>query len=39
VIIGALVGTRLGISRFTSVGVKRALGSVLIIAGLKFSLF
>ena len=39
VIIGALIGTRLGISRFTSVGVKRALGSVLIIAGLKFSLF
>lgn len=39
VIIGALVGTRLGISRFTSVGVKRALGLVLIIAGLKFSLF
>ena len=39
VIIGALFGTRLGISRFTSVGVKRALGLVLIIAGLKFSLF
>ena len=39
VIIGALIGTRLGISRFTSVGVKRALGLVLIIAGLKFSLF
>jgi uncharacterized membrane protein YfcA len=39
VIIGALIGTRLGISRFSSVGVKRALGLVLIIAGLKFSLF
>jgi uncharacterized membrane protein YfcA len=39
VIIGALIGTRLGISRFSSVGVKRALGAVLIIAGLKFSLF
>ena len=39
VIIGALIGTRLGISQFTSVGVKRALGLVLIIAGLKFSLF
>ena len=39
VIVGALLGTRLGISRFSSVGVKRALGAVLIIAGLKFSLF
>jgi uncharacterized membrane protein YfcA len=39
VIIGALIGTRLGISRFSSTGVKRALGVVLIIAGLKFSLF
>ena len=39
VIIGALIGTRLGISRFSTVGVKRALGVVLIIAGLKFSLF
>ena len=39
VIIGALIGTRLGISRFSTVGVKRALGLVLIIAGLKFSLF
>ena len=39
VIIGALIGTRLGISRFSSVGVKRALGVVLIIAGIKFSLF
>ncbi|CAN2186358.1 COG0730 Predicted permeases [Candidatus Nanopelagicaceae bacterium] len=39
VIIGALIGTRLGISRFSSIGVKRALGLVLIIAGLKFSLF
>ena len=38
VIIGALIGTRLGISRFSSVGVKRALGAVLIIAGLKFAL-
>ena len=39
VIIGSLIGTRLGISRFSAVGVKRALGLVLIIAGLKFSLF
>jgi uncharacterized membrane protein YfcA len=39
VIIGALIGTRLGISRFSSTGVKRALGVVLMIAGLKFSLF
>ena len=39
VIIGALIGTRLGISRFSTVGVKRALGVVLIISGLKFSLF
>jgi uncharacterized protein len=39
VIIGALIGTTLGISRFSTVGVKRALGAVLIIAGLKFSLF
>jgi uncharacterized membrane protein YfcA len=39
VIIGALIGTRLGITRFSSAGVKRALGVVLIIAGLKFSLF
>jgi uncharacterized membrane protein YfcA len=38
VIIGALIGTRLGISRFSSTGVKRALGVVLIIAGLKFAL-
>ena len=38
VIVGALIGTRLGISRFSSVGVKRALGAVLIIAGLKFAL-
>ena len=39
VIVGALIGTRLGISRFSSTGVKRALGVVLIIAGVKFSLF
>ena len=39
VIVGALIGTRLGISRFSTTGVKRALGFVLIIAGLKFSLF
>lgn len=39
VIIGAFIGTRLGISRFSSTGVKRALGVVLIIAGVKFSLF
>jgi len=38
VIIGALIGTRLGIKSFSTVGVKRALGTVLIIAGLKFAL-
>ncbi|CAB4371126.1 MAG: TSUP family transporter [Actinobacteria bacterium] len=38
VIIGALIGTRLGIKSFSAVGVKRALGAVLIIAGLKFAL-
>jgi len=38
VIIGALIGTRLGITRFSPTGVKRALGVVLIIAGLKFAL-
>jgi uncharacterized membrane protein YfcA len=38
VIIGALIGTQLGIRRFSTVGVKRALGAVLIIAGFKFAL-
>ena len=35
VIIGALVGTRLGIKQFSNEGVRRALGLVLIIASLK----
>lgn len=36
VLLGAFVGTRFGIKRFSSVGVKRALGFVLLIAGVKF---
>jgi len=35
VIIGALVGTRLGIKQFSNEGVRRALGLVLIIASIK----
>ena len=38
VLLGAFIGTRFGISRFSSVGVKRALGFVLLIAGAKFLL-
>lgn len=38
VLLGALIGTRFGIKRFSSVGVKRALGCVLLIAGAKFVL-
>ena len=38
VLIGALIGTRFGITRFTSTSVKRALGCVLLIAGAKFLL-
>lgn len=34
---GALIGTRLGIKKFSNQGVKRALGVVLIIAGLKLA--
>ena len=34
---GALIGTRLGIKKFSNLGVKRALGIVLIIAGLKLA--
>lgn len=37
VLLGAVIGTQLGIKRFSSQGVKRALGLVLIIAGLKLS--
>ncbi len=36
VLLGAFIGTRFGISRFSSVSVKRALGFVLLIAGAKF---
>ena len=38
VLLGAFIGTRFGIKRFSSVGVKRALGIVLLIAGAKFLL-
>lgn len=37
VMAGALIGTRLGIKKFSNQGVKRALGVVLIIAGLKLA--
>ena len=36
VLLGAFVGTRFGISKFSSIGIKRALGFVLLIAGAKF---
>ena len=36
VLLGAVIGTRFGISRFSSTGIKRALGLVLLIAGAKF---
>ncbi len=35
VLIGAIIGTQFGIKNFTNTGIKRALGAVLIIAGLK----
>jgi len=38
VLLGAFIGTRFGIKRFSSIGVKRALGFVLLIAGAKFLL-
>ena len=38
VLFGALIGTRFGITRFSSTAVKRALGCVLLIAGAKFLL-
>lgn len=38
VMIGALIGTKLGISKFSNAGVKKALGYVLIIAGLKLTI-
>lgn len=38
VLLGAFIGTRFGISQFSSVGIKRALGFVLLIAGAKFLL-
>lgn len=37
VMFGAFIGTRLGIKKFSNQGVKRALGVVLIIAGLKLA--
>jgi uncharacterized membrane protein YfcA len=36
VILGALIGTRLGTTRFSHIGIKRSLGCVLIVAGIKF---
>jgi hypothetical protein len=36
VLLGAFIGTRFGISKFSSTGIKRALGLVLLIAGAKF---
>lgn len=36
VLLGAFIGTRFGISRFSSTAIKRALGFVLLIAGAKF---
>ena len=36
VILGAVVGTRLGTTRFSHSGIKRSLGCVLIVAGIKF---
>jgi hypothetical protein len=36
VIVGAFIGTRFGIARFSSTAVKRALGCVLLIAAAKF---
>jgi uncharacterized membrane protein YfcA len=36
VLLGALIGTRFGITRLSSIGIKRALGCVLLIAGVKF---
>ncbi|WVN42581.1 sulfite exporter TauE/SafE family protein [beta proteobacterium MWH-UniP1] len=38
VLLGAFIGTRFGIHYFAHVGVKRALGVVLLIAGLKLTL-
>jgi len=36
VLLGAFIGTRFGISKLSSTGIKRALGFVLLIAGAKF---
>ncbi len=38
VLIGAIIGTQFGIKNFSNTGIKRALGAVLIIAGLKLFL-
>lgn len=38
VLIGAFIGTKFGIQYFSSIGVKRALGAVLLIAGGKLAL-
>lgn len=39
VLLGAFIGTRFGISKLSSTGIKRALGIVLLIAGAKFIFF
>lgn len=38
VLIGAMIGTQFGTTRFSHSGIKRALGCVLIVAGIKFLL-
>lgn len=38
VMVGAFIGTRLGISVLSTTGIKRAVGAVLVIAGLKLAL-
>lgn len=38
VMVGAMIGTRLGISVLSTTGIKRAVGAVLVIAGLKLAL-
>ena len=39
VLLGAFIGTKFGISKLSSTGIKRALGVVLLIAGVKFIFF
>ncbi len=38
VLLGAIIGTQFGTTRFSHSGIKRALGCVLIVAGIKFLL-